>query len=93
MPQGGNQSNNTSQNIALVYPQTMRATPTAAYSGNIGITANGSYVNVSSFASLYGGTSSALLQTNSSAVGSAGQGIVLLSNADSTAYITLTAEL
>jgi hypothetical protein len=90
---GCNQSNNTSQNIALVYPQTMRVTPTLAYSGNIGITANGSYVNVSTFASSYGGTKSTLLQTNTSAVGSAGHGVVLLNNADNTAYITLTAEM
>jgi len=90
---GGNQSNNTSQNIALVFPQYMRASPTIAYSGNIGVSAFGSYVTISGIGGAYTGVSSSLIQTSTPAVGSAGQGVVLLSNADATAFISLTAEL
>lgn len=90
---GCNQSNNTNQNIALVFPQYMRASPTIAYSGNIGVTTIGLYATISSIASAYTGVSSSLIQTTSPAIGSAGQGVVLLSNADPTAFISLTAEL
>lgn len=90
---GGNQSTNTSQNFALVFPQYMRVAPTIAYSGNMGVTVNGSYVNITGIGGAYTGYGSTLLQTSSNAVGSAGQGAVLLSNADANAYISLTAEL
>ena len=90
---GHNNANNTSQDFHLPFPQFMRATPTIALSGSIGVSANGSYINVNSIGGTYAGVFSALLQTNTGAIGSAGQGAVLLSNADNTAYISLTAEL
>jgi hypothetical protein len=90
---GHNNANNTSQDFHLPFPQFMRVTPTIALSGSIGVSANGSYINVNSIGGTYAGVSSCLLQTNTGAIGSAGQGAVLLSNADSTAFISLTAEL
>jgi hypothetical protein len=90
---GHNNANNTSQDFHLPFPQFMRATPTIALSGSIGVSANGSYINVNSIGGTYAGVSSCLLQTNTGAIGSAGQGAVLLSNADNTAYISLSAEL
>jgi hypothetical protein len=90
---GGNQSNNTSANIFVPFKQTMRVTPTLSYGGNLGVTANGSYVTISNFAASYSGTDSSMLQTTHPAVGSAGQGLVLMSNADSTAFIAMSAEL
>jgi hypothetical protein len=90
---GCNQSNNTSQNIYLGFPQFMRTSPTIAYSGNIGITAAGSYQTISSIAGTYTGVNSALVQTTTPAVGSAGDGATLISNADGAAFISLTAEL
>ena len=89
---GGNTNVNTAQNIHLPYPQFMRASPTVAFSGNIGVTVNATYLNVS-LATAYGGVSSSLVQTLSAAIGSAGQGAVLISNGDATAFISLTAEL
>ena len=89
---GGNTNVNTAQNIHLSYPQFMRASPTVAFSGNIGVTVNATYLNVS-LAAAYGGVSSSLVQTLSAAIGSAGQGAVLISNGDATAFISLTAEL
>jgi len=90
---GGNQVTNTSQNIYLGFPQFMRTSPSIGYSGNIGITANGSYVTLSSISAAYTGVNSSLIQTTTPAVGNAGDGAVLLSNADPNAFISLTAEL
>jgi hypothetical protein len=90
---GGNQSSNTSGNIFVPFKQTMRVTPTLSYGGNLGVTAAGSYVTLTNFAASYGGTDSTMLQTNHPAVGSAGQGLVLMSNADATAFIAMSAEL
>ena len=89
---GHNNSVNTNQDFHLPFPQFMRASPTVAFVNGVGVSVNGSYINAT-IASTYAGVSSCLLQTNTSAIGSAGQGAVLLSNGDSTAYITLTAEL
>jgi hypothetical protein len=89
---GGNTAVNTSQNLNLSFPQVMRASPTITFSAGIGVTVNGSYINAS-LQGAYTGVSSSLLQTLSLAVGSAGQGAVLLSNGDNTAFISLSAEL
>jgi hypothetical protein len=89
---GHNTNVNTAQNTHLSYPQFMRASPTIAFSGSIGVSASGSYINAS-LQGTYAGVSSSLLQTLSAAVGSANGGVVLLSNSDATAFISLTAEL
>jgi hypothetical protein len=89
---GHNNSSNTNQNFHMPFPQFMRASPTVAFVNGVGVSVNGSYINATISAN-YAGVSSCLLQTNTSAIGSAGQGAVLLSNGDSTAYITVTAEL
>jgi hypothetical protein len=90
---GCNQATNTSQNLYLGFPQFMRTSPSIGYSGNIGITANGSYVTLSSISGAYTGVNSSLLQTTTPAVGSAGDGATLISNGDTSAFISLTAEL
>jgi hypothetical protein len=90
---GHNTSTNQGQNIALVFPQYMRTSPTIAYSGNIGVSASGSFVTISSIAGTYIGINSALIQTSTPSVGSSGDGVVLLSNDSTTAFISLTAEL
>jgi hypothetical protein len=90
---GCNQATNTSQNIYLGFPQFMRTSPSIGYSGNIGITALGSYVTLSSISGAYTGVNSSLLQTTTPAVGSAGDGATLISNGDTSAFISLTAEL
>jgi hypothetical protein len=89
----GSNNTNASQNISLTFPQTMRSSPSISYSGNIGVSAAGSYVNISQIGAIYGGTSSALVQADSSTVGSQGDGVLLLSNNDATANIQLSAEL
>jgi hypothetical protein len=90
---GCNQAVNTSQNIYLGFPQFMRTSPSIGYSGNIGITALGSYVTLSSISGAYTGVNSSLVQTTTPAVGSAGDGATLISNGDTSAFISLTAEL
>tara|TARA_R100000908_G_scaffold63509_2_gene44760 strand:- start:126 stop:1133 length:1008 start_codon:yes stop_codon:yes gene_type:complete len=89
----GSNNSSTNQNISLTFPQTMRSSPSISYSGSIGVSAAGSYVNISSIGAIYFGTSSGLVQTNSSSVGSTGDGVLLLSNASSGANIQLSAEL
>jgi len=88
----GSCNTSTNQNTALTFPQVMRASPTVAFTANIGISVAGGYTNCT-LAAAYAGTSSTLLQTSSSATGGGGDGCVLLSNSDSAAFISLSAEL
>lgn len=90
---GSMQAGNTSANIFLPFKQTMRATPTITYSGNVGITSQGSYVNIVTLGSGYGGVDSSLVQPGCAAVGQAGYGAVLIANADAQAFIAMSSEL
>ena len=86
--------NTTSQaNIALTFPQFMRTSPTIAYSGTIGLSSAGAYSSLTTINGVYTGVSSSLMQVTSGVVGTTGGGVVLLSNADATAFLSLTAEL
>jgi len=89
----GSMNTTTSANIVLTFPQVMRASPTIAYSGTMGYSAGGSYASLTSIAATYTGVSSSMLQVNGAAMGAAGNGVVLLSNADATAFISLSSEL
>jgi hypothetical protein len=89
----GSMNTTTQANIALTFPQVMRASPTIAYSGTMGYSAGGSYASLTSIATTYTGVSSSMLQVNGAAMGSAGNGVVLLSNADAAAFISLSSEL
>jgi hypothetical protein len=90
---GGMQAGNTTANIFLPFKQTMRATPTITYSGNVGISSQGNYTNISSLGSGYGGVDSSLVQPSCGAVGQAGYGAILLANADANAFVAMSSEL
>jgi hypothetical protein len=84
----------TSASGFIKYPTTMRSSPTLAYGGVIGFSyADGSVSNVTGVGSTYAGTDSVLWQPSGLTSATNGQGGVILANNDSTAFISLSAEL
>ena len=87
-------TSSTNTDIYIKYPVTMRAAPTFSYGGTLGLSRAGSYYNITGSAGTYAGTDSMMQQIQATSLaGTAGQGCVLLANADATCFIALSAEL
>ena len=75
------------------YPTTMRSSPTISYGGNISFGRGITLVNITGVGTTYVGTDSALWQPSGLTGGSDGSAGVILSNNDTTAFISFSSEL
>ena len=82
-----------SANGFLKYPTTMRSSPTISYGGTISFGRGISLVNITGVGTTYAGTDSALWQPNGLTGGSDKDAGVILSNNDTTAFISFSSEL
>jgi hypothetical protein len=88
----GMYNTSTGANLFLKYPNTMRASPTLSYGGNVQVTSGGGGNNITAVNNTYMGLDSCLWQP-SGISGTTGYGATLMGNADSTCYVAFSAEL
>jgi len=85
---------NTTSNMFVKYPVSMRASPTIAYGGTLAVSyGSGGLANIASVNASYVGTDSMLWQPVTPGVGTAGGAGVVMGNNDATCFVSLNAEL
>ena len=79
-------------NLFLKYPNTMRASPTLSYGGNIQVTSATTGNNITAINATYMGLDSCLWQPSGMS-GTTGYGATLMGNNDNTCFVAFSAEL
>jgi hypothetical protein len=90
----GQNISTTESRITVLYPVKMRASPTASISGTLYILNNtGTGITITSLASNYGGSQSAMISFGVASGLTAGSGAVAITNSASSHYFQASAEL